>query len=73
MAEAILKDRIVDLLDRLPDTKAEAVLDFVEFLAERETAGDWFHASNQTSAYREWLSAENDVYDEVFADVAATR
>ena len=73
MAGTILKDRIADLLDRLPDTKVEAVLDFVEFLAERETPGEWFHASSQSSAYREWVSAENDVYDEVFADVAPTR
>jgi hypothetical protein len=42
-------------------------------LTEREDQKDWARAQEQSAAYRDWLGADNDVYDEVFADAAETR
>ena len=69
MTEAQLKRQITSLLDNLPDTKLTVVFDFVQFLAERELQVDWMNAQSQSEAYQDWTSSENDVYDELFADV----
>ena len=68
-----LKDKLATLVDTLPEPKVRAVLDFAQFLAEREVHAAWMSAQNQSTAYREWVSSENDVYDEAFADDVSTR
>lgn len=30
---------------------------------------DWLNAQKQSAAYQEWVDRENDLYDEVFADI----
>ncbi len=68
-----LKDKLTSLLDTLPEPKLRAVLDFAQFLAEREVQMAWMNVQNQSTAYQEWISSENDVYDEAFADDLPSR
>jgi hypothetical protein len=71
MAVVQLKHQIASVLDALPESKLVIVLDFVEFLAERELHAGWLNAQSQSATYQEWVSSDNDIYDEVFADVAS--
>lgn len=68
-----LKRQVVFLLDRLPETKLAVIVDFVQFLAEQEQQLDWINAQKESAAYQEWVSPDNDIYDEVFADVNPPR
>ncbi len=73
MMAAELKEHIVSVLDNLPEAKLAAVLDFAQFLAEREQQMAWLEAQSRSATYQDWLSDENDIYDEVFADVTQAR
>lgn len=73
MSDVALKQEINTVLERLTEPKLAVVLDFVQYLAERETRLAWFNATMQSSGYQEWLSSENDIYDEVFADALPTQ
>lgn len=72
MTNGAMRQEIDQLLDTLPDPKLAVVLDFVKYIAERETQAGWLTAQTQAGAYQEWTSEENDIYDEVFADVDPT-
>ena len=76
MSAVQLKGQITTLLDTLPAPTpygVATVFDFVQFLTERERQTAWMSAQSQSAAYQEWLGRDNDVYDEVFADVASAR
>lgn len=47
------------------------VFDFLQFVMQREVAAELLSMQMQSDAYREWLGQENDVYDQVFANVTA--
>jgi len=49
------------------------VFDFVQFLAERESQAAWISAQSQSAVYHEWVSSDDDIYDEVFADANSAR
>ena len=68
-----LKRQITSLLDILPETKLTVVSDFVRFLAEPDLQAAWMGAQSQSAAYQEWVSSDNDIYDEVFADAYPAR
>ncbi|NUM44140.1 MAG: hypothetical protein HUU38_05490 [Anaerolineales bacterium] len=63
-----MKKQITSLLDSLTDTKLAVILDFTQYLAERDTASDWLTTQMQSKAYQDWTSEENDVYDEGFTE-----
>jgi len=64
-----LKHQVVSLLDTLSEAKLAVIFDFVQFLAEQGQEVDWMNAQSQSAAYQEWVGSDNDIYDEVFADV----
>ena len=45
----------------------------MQFLAERDLQAAWLSAQSQSAAYQEWVSSDNDIYDEVFANACPTR
>lgn len=53
------------ILDTLPEPKLAVVLDFVQFLAEREQHVAWLNAQSQSTAYQEWVGSDNDIYDKL--------
>ncbi|MDH7485930.1 MAG: hypothetical protein QHJ81_06600 [Anaerolineae bacterium] len=73
MSAVQLKHQITSFLDTLPEPKLIVVFDFVQFLAERESQAAWMSAQSQSAAYQEWVSSDNDIYDEVFADANPAR
>jgi hypothetical protein len=68
-----LKDKIISLLDILPEPRLVAVFDFVRSLIESEVQAAWVNAQSHSVAYQEWLSKDNDIYDELLADDCPTR
>ena len=70
MTVAQLQQEITSMLPNLPEPKLAAVSEFVRFLIEREPETTWFNAQSQSRAYQEWVGPDNDIYDQVFADVA---
>lgn len=55
----------------LPDVKLNAVMDFANYLIEREEAAEFLKIQTNSKAYQEWLGSENDIYDDLFKDDVA--
>ncbi len=66
------KQRLVEILDSIPENKLEALLDFASYLKDKGQAEDFLRMQSRSMAYREWLGSDNDIYDEVFKDEPAT-
>jgi len=62
------KQKLEEIISVLPDSKLKAVIDFARYLRDREEAEDLLRMQMSSKAYLDWLSPENDIYDEVFKD-----
>ncbi len=62
------KQRLEGIINILPESKLEEVIDFASYLRDREEANEVLKMQMNSSAYQEWMSSENDIYDEVFKD-----
>ena len=71
MTAVEMKKQIYNLVDTLSIPQLILVYEFVQFVAQRENT-PWMDAQLRSSAYQEWVGSENDIYDEVFADVVPT-
>lgn len=65
-----IRQRMIDLVEQLSDEQLAILLPLAQSIINNQT-----HVfSNETShAYANWVSTENDIYDEIFADDLATR
>lgn len=68
-----VKQQVHAVLDILPESKLMTLLDSARYLAERGAESELLLAQLRSAAYRDWLGADNDVYDGVFAHEPATR
>ncbi len=68
MNKTMLKKRISLLIDELPERKLEVLYELARFLQSQRSreSQELFRMQMSSNAYREWVSAENDIYDEVF-------
>ena len=77
---ALGPDELADLRQRLQDHGL--ILEWAErpggqliqdegVPAERKAMTDFLQMQMQSASYQEWIGEENDVYDQVFADVQA--
>lgn len=66
MSISDIRQQLEEILETLPENKLEAVLDFASYIKEAEQIEDFLKMQMGSSAYEDWLSSENDVYDEVF-------
>jgi hypothetical protein len=68
MSKTTFKKRISLLVDELPERKLEVLYELARFLQSRRSreSQELFRMQMSSAAYQEWVSAENDVYDEVF-------
>ena len=66
-----MKQQIHTLVDSLPEIKLALVFDFLQFVTQREAVAELLWMQMQSDAYREWLGEDNDIYDQVFANVSA--
>jgi hypothetical protein len=70
MSKTTIKKKLSVLIDELPERKLEVLYDLARFLQSQRSqeSQEFFRMQMRSNAYREWLSAENDIFDEVFRD-----
>ncbi len=65
-----MRQKLDRVVEQLNDQELSTLLDFAIFLKNREKATG---TMLESQAYKDWLSAENDIYDEIFTDELSTR
>jgi len=60
-----LRQKLLTIIDQLPDKKLARLLNLALLL---KTGKESVQSMLASQAYQDWLSAENDIYDELFAD-----
>lgn len=62
------KQKLEEIISVLPESKLKEVIDFACYLRDRDEAEDLLRMQMSSKAYLDWLSPENNIYDEVFKD-----
>lgn len=62
------KKKLDEIISVLSENRLKEVIDFASYLRKREETEDLFGMQVNSKAYMDWLSSENDIYDEVFKD-----
>ena len=52
----------------LPENKLSVIIDFANYLKEKVEEETPIEIQRTSNAYQEWLSNENNIYDELFKD-----
>jgi hypothetical protein len=65
-----IRQKLEHVLENLNNEQLSTLLDFAVFLKSKEKATT---PMVESQAYEQWLSTENDIYDELFADEISTR
>lgn len=65
-----IRQELLSAIEQLSDEELSVVLDLAISLKNRKNAAQSIPVSQ---AYQDWLSAENDIYDEIFADEFTAR
>jgi len=62
------KQQLNEIINLLPESKLKSVIDFASYLKDKEETEELLRMQMSSKAYLDWLSNENDIYDEVFKD-----
>ncbi|HLG29812.1 MAG TPA: hypothetical protein VI387_06330 [Candidatus Brocadiales bacterium] len=62
------KQKFEEIIKVLPESKLQAVIDFATYLRDRKESEELLIIQMNSNAYQEWISSENDIYDEIFKD-----
>ena len=62
------KQRLDEIINLLPENKLKSVIDFASYFKDREETEGLLRMQMSSKAYSNWLSSENDIFDEVFKD-----
>lgn len=65
-----IRQELLSAIEQLSDEELSVLLDLAVSLKNRKNAAQSIPLSQ---AYQDWLSAENDIYDEIFADELTAR
>ncbi|MEG4443365.1 hypothetical protein QUB47_11880 [Microcoleus sp. AT9_B5] len=60
-----IRQKILTIIEQLPDDKLATLLNLALFL---KSGKEPIQPMLVSQAYQDWLSAENDIYDALFAD-----
>jgi hypothetical protein len=60
------KQRLDEIISVLSENKLKEVIDFASYLRNKEETEELLRMQMSSKTYIDWLSSENDVYDEVF-------
>ena len=60
------KQKLEEVISALPENKLKAIIDFACYLRDRDEVEELLRMQRSSKAYLDWLSPENDIYDEVF-------
>jgi hypothetical protein len=66
-----LRQDLLNLIEHLSDEQLAVLMPLVMMF--RENHQSKMFSSETSTAYQDWTGAENDIYDEIFADELATR
>ena len=67
------KRTLDEIIEALPESKLVEIIDFANFLRKKEESEELFRLQEGSRTYSDWLSSENDIYDEVFKDEVKQR
>jgi len=62
------KQKLDEIIKVLSESKLSEIIDFANYLKNKEEMEDIFRMQAGSRAYMDLLSSENDIYDEVFKD-----
>ncbi len=62
------KQKLDEIIDVLPESKLNEIIDFANYLKNKEEMEELFRMQAGSKAYIDWLSSKNNIYDEVFKD-----
>ncbi|MEH1929057.1 MAG: hypothetical protein V7K14_16360 [Nostoc sp.] len=65
-----IPEKFKRVVEQLNEEELSTLLDFAIFL---QSKGKSAATMVESHAYTDWLSAENDIYDELFTDQLSTR
>lgn len=68
MRKGSLVKKLNNVITTLPERKLEVLYEIACFLQSRRDteSQEFFNMQMQSNAYQKWVSAENDIYDEIF-------
>ncbi|MGB3266198.1 MAG: hypothetical protein WBA89_19825 [Microcoleus sp.] len=64
-----IRQKVLMIIEQLPDEKLAILLNLALFLKSGKKP---VPPMLESQAYQDWLSTENDIYDEIFADELTT-
>ncbi|MBW4619905.1 MAG: hypothetical protein KME17_11200 [Cyanosarcina radialis HA8281-LM2] len=64
-----VRQQLMAVIEQLSDEKLSPLLDLAILLKNKEKS----YLLTESQAYQDWVSAENDIYDEFFADELTAR
>lgn len=62
------KQKLDEIISELSESKLNEIIDFANYLKNKEEMEELLKMQAGSRAYRDWVSSENDIYDEVFKD-----
>ena len=65
-----IRQKLLIIIEQLPEDKLETLLNLALFL---KSGKEPIQPMLVSQAYQDWLSTENDIYDEIFADELTAR
>ncbi|XZN91997.1 MAG: hypothetical protein ACM65M_03725 [Microcoleus sp.] len=65
-----IRQKLLTIIEQLPDEKLAILLNLALFLKSGQES---IQPMLESQAYQDWLSTENDIYDEIFADELTAR
>lgn len=60
------KQRLDEIINSLPESKLASIIDYASYLKDKEETEELWEMQLTSQGYLDWLSNENDIYDEVF-------
>ena len=65
-----IREKMINLVEQMPEEQLEILFPLAQSITNNQSR---IISSETSNAYESWVSTENDIYDEVFADDLATR
>ena len=65
-----IREKMINLVEQMPEEQLAILFPLAQSIINNQSH---IISSETSNAYESWVSTENDIYDEVFADDLATR
>jgi len=68
MRTSEVQQKLDEIISVLSENRLKEVIDFASYLRSKEETEELFGMQISSKTYIDWLSSENNIYDEVFRD-----